>query len=107
MPPPPGRVRVEAVICKVEGGVVQVGGFDRVFEIGRIFRNEGISSRHNPEFTSIEMYQCYADYGDMMDLAEELVVQTALAVQPSLQISYQVPPPPPSPGTTSPCNGRS
>lgn len=50
-----------------------VGGFERVFEIGRIFRNEGVSTRHNPEFTSVELYQAYADYRDMMDLTEELV----------------------------------
>lgn len=50
-----------------------IGGFERVYEIGRIFRNEGISTRHNPEFTSIELYQAYADYEDMMDLTEKLV----------------------------------
>ena len=50
-----------------------IGGFDRVYEIGRIFRNEGISTRHNPEFTSIELYQAYADFDDMMKLTEELV----------------------------------
>lgn len=50
-----------------------VGGFERVFEIGRIFRNEGISSRHNPEFTSVELYQAYADYTDMMTLTERLI----------------------------------
>lgn len=50
-----------------------IGGFERVYELGRIFRNEGISTRHNPEFTSIELYQAYADYEDMMDLTENLV----------------------------------
>jgi lysyl-tRNA synthetase class 2 len=50
-----------------------IGGFERVYELGRIFRNEGISTRHNPEFTSIELYQAYADYHDMMDLTEHLV----------------------------------
>eukprot|EP00887_Chlorella_sp_A99_P007861 scaffold20.g7861.t1 len=50
-----------------------VGGLERVYEIGRIFRNEGISARHNPEFTSIELYQAYADYSDMMDLTEEII----------------------------------
>mmetsp|Transcript_27621 Transcript_27621/g.41802 ORF Transcript_27621/g.41802 Transcript_27621/m.41802 type:complete len:634 (+) Transcript_27621:309-2210(+) len=54
-----------------------VGGFTRVYELGRIFRNEGISTRHNPEFTSIELYQAYADYHDMMDLTEELVCSIA------------------------------
>ena len=50
-----------------------VGGFDRVYEVGRIFRNEGVSTRHNPEFTSVELYQAYADYDDMMDLTEHLI----------------------------------
>ena len=50
-----------------------IGGFPRVYELGRIFRNEGVSTRHNPEFTSVELYQAYADYDDMMDLTEELV----------------------------------
>ena len=50
-----------------------VGGFERVYEVGRIFRNEGISTRHNPEFTSVELYQAYADYDDMMYLTEHLV----------------------------------
>jgi lysyl-tRNA synthetase class 2 len=53
-----------------------VGGFEKVYEMGRIFRNEGISTRHNPEFTSIELYQAYADYEDMMDLTEHLVCST-------------------------------
>lgn len=50
-----------------------VGGYHKVYELGRIFRNEGISTRHNPEFTSVELYQAYADYEDMMDLTENLV----------------------------------
>jgi hypothetical protein len=50
-----------------------IGGFPRVYELGRIFRNEGISTRHNPEFTSVELYQAYADYHDMIDLTEELI----------------------------------
>ncbi|HMV33579.1 MAG TPA: lysine--tRNA ligase, partial [Gemmatimonadales bacterium] len=49
------------------------GGFERVFEIARVFRNEGLSPRHHPEFTMLELYQAYADYGDMMDLAEGLL----------------------------------
>jgi len=49
-----------------------VGGFEKVFELGRIFRNEGVSTRHNPEFTSIEVYQAYADYNDMMQLTERI-----------------------------------
>jgi lysyl-tRNA synthetase class 2 len=54
-----------------------IGGFDRVYELGRIFRNEGISTRHNPEFTSVELYQAYADYADMMDLTENLICTIA------------------------------
>ena len=54
-----------------------VGGFERVFEIGRVFRNEGLSPRHNPEFTMLELYQAYADYTDMMALTEELVADLA------------------------------
>eukprot|EP00904_Undaria_pinnatifida_P005237 jgi/Undpi1/1843/HiC_scaffold_12.g05230.m1 len=57
-----------------------VGGFDRVYELGRIFRNEGISTRHNPEFTSVEVYQAYADYHDMMELTERLVAGAASEV---------------------------
>jgi lysyl-tRNA synthetase, class II len=56
-----------------------VGGMERVFEIGRVFRNEGIDTRHNPEFTLLEAYQAYADYGDMMDLVEGLVTGAARA----------------------------
>lgn len=65
-----------------------VGGFNRVYEIGRIFRNEGISTRHNPEFTSIELYQAYADYEDMMNLTEELVVAMCDAVSDTRQLPY-------------------
>ncbi len=56
-----------------------VGGLDKVFEIGRVFRNEGIDTRHNPEFTMLELYEAFADYHDMMDLTEELVSSTARA----------------------------
>ncbi|MBE9071017.1 lysine--tRNA ligase, partial [Leptolyngbya cf. ectocarpi LEGE 11479] len=66
-----------------------VGGFERVFEMGRIFRNEGISTRHNPEFTSIELYQAYADYHDMMDITEALIVNAAEEVLGTTAISYQ------------------
>jgi lysyl-tRNA synthetase class 2 len=55
-----------------------VAGFDKVFEIGRVFRNEGLSTRHNPEFTMLELYQAYADYDDIMNLVEELVEHLAL-----------------------------
>lgn len=66
-----------------------VGGFEKVFELGRIFRNEGISTRHNPEFTTIEIYQAYADYQDMMALTEAIVTYAAQEVLGTLQISYQ------------------
>lgn len=66
-----------------------VGGFEKVFELGRIFRNEGVSTRHNPEFTSIEIYQAYADYDDMMALTEALITDAAQAVLGSLEIEYQ------------------
>ncbi|XP_002981582.2 uncharacterized protein LOC9647783 [Selaginella moellendorffii] len=66
-----------------------VGGFERVYELGRIFRNEGISTRHNPEFTSIEIYQAYADYNDMMALAEELVTKCAEAIFGNAKLLYQ------------------
>ncbi len=66
-----------------------VGGFEKVFEMGRIFRNEGISTRHNPEFTSIEVYQAYADYTDMMTLTETLITNAAQTVLGTLQLNYQ------------------
>jgi lysyl-tRNA synthetase class 2 len=66
-----------------------VGGFERVFEIGRIFRNEGVSTRHNPEFTSVEFYQAYADYHDFMDLTEDLVATLAKDILGTLKIVYQ------------------
>ncbi len=66
-----------------------VGGFEKVFELGRIFRNEGVSTRHNPEFTSIEVYQAYADYEDMMALTEGMITTVAESVLGSLEISYQ------------------
>ncbi|MBD2679539.1 MULTISPECIES: lysine--tRNA ligase [Nostoc] len=66
-----------------------VGGFEKVFELGRIFRNEGISTRHNPEFTTIEIYQAYADYNDMMALTEGIITTVAQEVLGTLQISYQ------------------
>ncbi len=65
-----------------------VGGFERVFEIARVFRNEGLSTRHNPEFTMLELYQAYADYRDIMDLVEELVSQLAVEVYGTTSISY-------------------
>ncbi len=65
-----------------------VGGADRVFEIGRVFRNEGISTRHNPEFTMLEVYQALADYGDMVDLTEALVTEAAGRVLGTTEISF-------------------
>lgn len=66
-----------------------VGGFDRVYEIGHNFRNEGISTEHNPEFTVIELYQAYADYHDMMRLVEEIYATVAQEVLGTTQITYQ------------------
>lgn len=66
-----------------------VGGFERVFEINRNFRNEGLSTRHNPEFTMLEFYQAYATYEDLMDLTEEMVSSVATQVCGSAEIVYQ------------------
>ena len=66
-----------------------VGGMDRVYEVGRIFRNEGMDSFHNPEFTTIEMYQAYSDYFDMMDLIEDLYKTVTQKVCGTLDITYQ------------------
>jgi lysyl-tRNA synthetase class 2 len=66
-----------------------VGGMERVFEIGRIFRNEGIDSTHNPEFTMLEAYQAFADHTDMMTLVEEVIPEITRAVTGRTQISYQ------------------
>ncbi|MDR0406119.1 MAG: lysine--tRNA ligase [Clostridiales bacterium] len=66
-----------------------VGGMERVYEIGRIFRNEGMDTRHNPEFTTVEVYQAYADYNDVMRLTENLVCHIANEVLGTLQITYQ------------------
>lgn len=65
-----------------------IGGFERVYEIGRIFRNEGISTKHNPEFTTVEIYQAYADYEDMMALTEDMIYQIALSVLGTAVITY-------------------
>lgn len=66
-----------------------VGGFEKVFEINRNFRNEGLSTRHNPEFTMLEFYQAYATYHDLMDLTEELISWLSQEVNGTMQIEYQ------------------
>jgi len=66
-----------------------VGGFERVFEVGRVFRNEGVSPRHNPEFTMLELYAAYWDYHDMMAFTEELVAGVALDVLGTTEVTYQ------------------
>ncbi len=65
-----------------------VGGFEKVFEVGRTFRNEGLSPRHNPEFTMVELYEAYADYGDMMAITEQLVAHLATELCGSTKIAY-------------------
>jgi len=66
-----------------------VGGFEKVYELGRIYRNEGISTRHNPEFTSIEIYQAYVDYNAMMRLTEDMVESVAKQVTGGTLVPYQ------------------
>jgi lysyl-tRNA synthetase, class II len=66
-----------------------VGGLERVYEINRNFRNEGLSTRHNPEFTMLEFYQAYATYQDLMDLTEEMVAEAAARVTGSTEVPYQ------------------
>lgn len=65
-----------------------VGGFDRVYEIGRIFRNEGVSTKYNPEFTMLESYEAYADYGGVMDMVEEMIYSTANTVLGDARVPY-------------------
>jgi lysyl-tRNA synthetase class 2 len=66
-----------------------VGGLERVYEVGRVFRNEGLSPRHNPEFTLLESYEAYADYEDVMNLVEDIVVTSAAAAGTPLETTYQ------------------
>ncbi len=66
-----------------------VGGFERIYELGRIFRNEGVSTRHNPEFTSVEVYQAFADYKDMINLTEKLIASVCEQICGSTKIAYQ------------------
>ena len=65
-----------------------VGGMDRVYEIGRIFRNEGMDTKHNPEFTSVELYQAYADFHDMMDIAEGIISGAAKAIHGTYELEW-------------------
>lgn len=65
-----------------------VGGLEKVYEIGRVFRNEGVSTRHNPEFTMIELYEAYADYRDIMKLTENLISHIAQEVLGTTTIQY-------------------
>src|SRR5262249_7073076 len=78
------RIALELHLKRLVGG-----GLERVYEIGRNFRNEGVSPRHNPEFTMLECYQAYADYRDMMALVEEIVVIAAVAAGTPLETTYQ------------------
>ena len=66
-----------------------IGGFDKVYEVGRIFRNEGMSIKHNPEFTTVEIYKAYGDYHDMMELTENMIVSIANEVLGTTRIMYQ------------------
>ena len=66
-----------------------VGGFDKVYEMGRMFRNEGMSIKHNPEYTAIELYQAYADYTDMTEITENVIAHMAEAATGSMKINYQ------------------
>jgi lysyl-tRNA synthetase class 2 len=66
-----------------------VGGFDKVFEIGRLFRNEGMDIKHNPEFTNIELYSVYEDYNDMMNISEEIISRLSIKVNQTTKINYQ------------------
>ncbi len=66
-----------------------VGGFEQVYEIGRIFRNEGMDTKHNPEFTTIELYQAYTDYHGMMDITEDMVVHVCETVLGTTKVTYQ------------------
>ena len=66
-----------------------VGGFEQVYEIGRIFRNEGMDTKHNPEFTTIELYQAYTDYNGMMDITEDMIVDVCEKVLGTTKVTYQ------------------
>jgi lysyl-tRNA synthetase class 2 len=66
-----------------------IGGFDKVYEIGRIFRNEGISTKHNPEFTTLESYEAYANYGDVMEMVEEMITHIAQDVLGGTRLAFR------------------
>lgn len=66
-----------------------VGGLEKVYEIGRVYRNEGMSTRHNPEFTMIELYEAYADYKDIMNLTENMIAHIAQEVLGTQLLDYQ------------------
>ena len=66
-----------------------VGGLDRVYEVGRIFRNEGMDPKHNPEFTTVELYEAYADFNDMMDLFEDLLTGAAESILGTTDVTWQ------------------
>ncbi|MCS7174685.1 lysine--tRNA ligase [Pseudothermotoga sp.] len=93
----PFVTRLEALDCDVYLRIAPelhlkryiVGGFEKVFEIGKNFRNEGISYKHSPEFTSIEIYQAYADYKDMMELTEQMISQLVLHLFGTYKLTYQ------------------
>ena len=65
-----------------------IGRMDRVYEIGRIFRNEGMDTKHNPEFTTVELYQAYADFHTMMDIAEGILSSAAMELHGSYQVEW-------------------
>ena len=66
-----------------------VAGFEKVYEIGRNFRNEGMSVRHNPEFTAIELYEAYSDYNDMMEITENMVAYVCEKINGTTKVTYQ------------------
>jgi len=68
---------------------LMVGGFEKIFEMGRVFRNEGISYKHNPEYTMLEIYEAYADYHDIMKLTEEMVIQAIKELSPDLKLEFK------------------
>ena len=88
-PQHPGHRHVYAHRTELPLKRLIVGGLDRVYEIGRIFRNEGMDPKHNPEFTTVELYQAYADFNDMMDLFEDLLSSAAQKILGTYQVEWQ------------------